>query len=212
MVTYPGFQATKPWLIATALVCAAVPLSISFVDLPVVHLALGLIPARGVLTKAPVDLPIMPVLALAGILTGTAFVISKRPMPHWGKAALTAGVAVALSLCLIEFALKPLFGRSLPTEYLAYGTYTFDWFHGRLMLGSFPSGHSAQAASILSVLWAFYPRGRLIWASAFAVLATILVIGQWHYISDIIAGGYIGVAVGILTLRFIPAMGYRASC
>lgn len=188
-------------LITTVIICSAVLFSVVFLDLFFVKLALILVPETRLFDSAPVGFPVMPLLALVGILIGVPFAVTGKPMPKWAKTALTAGVAVAFSLCLVEFALKPVFGRSVPSEYLTYGTYTFAWFHGQMMLGSFPSGHSAQAAAILSVLWHDYPRRRAVWASAFTALAAALIIGQWHYLSDIIAGGYIGTVTGLLAVR-----------
>lgn len=143
----------------------------------------------------------MVVLATLAVLLGAGYLMSAKPLPRWVAASMLAGLALAWSLCLVEFVLKPLFGRTLPAAYLQIGRYGFHWFRSGRAFGSFPSGHADQAAAILSVFWLAYPQWRWGYAAAFIFLAAALMIGEWHFLSDIIAGGCVGAAAGLLVTR-----------
>ncbi len=90
--------------------------------------------------------------------------------------------------------LKYLLGRARPTLYLGeriYGFCSFNWEHDWT---SFPSGHSATAFSAASVLSILYPR----FSSLFFILAILIASSRIaiteHYISDVIAGSFLGIA------------------
>ena len=48
----------------------------------------------------------------------------------------------------------------------------------------------------MSVLWIRYPRFRALYAAAIAAVAIGLVGADYHFLSDIIAGGFIGTTTG----------------
>ena len=54
--------------------------------------------------------------------------------------------------------------------------------------------------AVMSVLWICYPRFRLIYAGAIAAAAVGLVGADFHFLGDVIAGGFLGVATGWLTV------------
>ena len=153
----------------------------------------------------------MIILAAMAVLLAAGFHAAGRPLPKWVTAGMLAGLTLAWSLMLTEFGLKVLFGRTLPTAYLQTGQYGFHWFHDGQRFGSFPSGHTDQAAAILSILWVFYPRWRWAYAGALLVLVLALVAGEWHFLSDTIAGGFVGAASGALTIKIWNAVASRRS-
>lgn len=54
----------------------------------------------------------------------------------------------------------------------------------------------------IGILWVHYPRWRWLYAASFLVEGSVLVILRWHFASDVIAGGLIGLAGAALTLRY----------
>jgi membrane-associated phospholipid phosphatase len=56
-------------------------------------------------------------------------------------------------------------------------------------------------------LWIFYPRWRWIYVAFLSLLASALMIGEWHFLSDIIAGGFIGTVAGALMMRLWATVG-----
>jgi membrane-associated phospholipid phosphatase len=117
-------------------------------------------------------------------------------------------VAVVCSLSLIvgdalKSQLKFVFGRTWPETWvqgnpslIRDGVYGFNPFHGGPAFASFPSGHIVAICAITSVLWICYPRFRWFYAACVAAVAIGLVGANYHFLSDIIAGGFIGASVG----------------
>ena len=117
-----------------------------------------------------------------------------RRLSRFGEAAMLAGLSAILAFAICDFLLKPVFGRQTVYYYLPDPR-----LHGfRFMQGgyrsSFPSGHTAIVVSMLTVFWRYYPRWVLLYSALFLVAAIVLVVGEWHFVSDIVAGAFLGAA------------------
>jgi membrane-associated phospholipid phosphatase len=51
-------------------------------------------------------------------------------------------------------------------------------------------------AAPMSVFWLIFPRWRWVWATIVALVAIGLLGADYHWLSDIIAGGFLGAACG----------------
>jgi 4-amino-4-deoxy-L-arabinose transferase-like glycosyltransferase/membrane-associated phospholipid phosphatase len=109
---------------------------------------------------------------------------------------------------------KTLAGRERPRD--GDGTYVF---HGVVRslpdskLASFPSGHTATAFAQSYVLSAMYPAARrLVWPLAVGV-AINRVVTVRHFPSDVVAGLWLGLVLGVFTMRLetLRAWSTRAS-
>jgi membrane-associated phospholipid phosphatase len=197
----------RRWLVIALAVLVVVAVCIRYIDPPLAHLAARLHFIQAILAAAPVGLPVLDTLSALAVLLGAGYLATGKPLPKWLTAAMLAGLALVCSVCLIEFVLKPVFGRAVPPLYLRYGDYGFHWFHRSVEFGAFPSGHADQAMSIVAVLWVYYPRWRWVYVGAFLLLAGALIVGEWHYLSDIVAGGFIGTVAGVLMMHIWRAYG-----
>jgi membrane-associated phospholipid phosphatase len=108
---------------------------------------------------------------------------------------LFSTVAVSgLSADLVKY----IAGRARPRLYFNEHLYGFDFFHWQYAWTSFPSGHSATAFSVAILLAILYPRWRF---SAFfggiLIAFSRLVLAQ-HYVSDVIAGSFLGIVSSVL--------------
>lgn len=186
-----------------------VVLSILYVDRPLARIMGTLRPFHHFLTRAPVSFPILIILAGVAITIALGHRYFGKPLSRWMTAGTIAGLALIVSVALTEYGLKFIFGRTLPSAYLHSGQYGFHWFHEGKKFGSFPSGHTDQVAAILSVLWVFYPRWRWIYGIALLLLTFALMAGQWHFLSDIIAGGYVGAVAGSATMAIWDTVSRR---
>lgn len=118
---------------------------------------------------------------------------------------------IALALCLSVFAslmisgiAKEAFGRTWPESWLGGnpswirdGVYGFFPFHGGDGWSSFPSGHTSVVATPATILWLVWPELRVAGAAIVAVVVVGLIGGNYHFVSDIVGGLFLGVAVGL---------------
>ncbi len=146
-----------------------------------------------------------PLPSLAGlVLLWTMGVVARgRPIgPVLADLARAAG-----GLCcaiVVKDQLKYAFGRTWPETWIngnpsffRDGAYGFVPFHGGPGWFAFPSGHATTicaAAAAASILW---PRGRPFYALATILVAIGLIGADYHWLSDIIAGGALGTAFGL---------------
>ena len=68
--------------------------------------------------------------------------------------------------------------------------------HGGSAYQSFPSGHMAATCTVITVLWIRYPRFRQIYLIVGLIVGAALVGGNYHFLSDVIAGTFVGLSSG----------------
>lgn len=129
-------------------------------------------------------------VAILGVplVTILALVIARR----W-HGAVFAALCFAASAGAVQL-LKQIFGRARPDDMLVASDY-----------GSFPSGHTANAATIALVLWVLFPRvwvailGAL-WVLAMALSRTFLSV---HWASDTLGGALVGAGVVLVLAAWL---------
>jgi membrane-associated phospholipid phosphatase len=93
----------------------------------------------------------------------------------------------------VKSVLKHLFGRINTRFWLRHPNVTeFHWFQGGGNYYGFPSGHMAVFAALIFSLWKYYPAHRPAYFVFLSALALALIVTNYHFISDIIAGAYLG--------------------
>ncbi len=98
--------------------------------------------------------------------------------------------------------LKPIFGRTSIDEFLYWPShYGFYFFKGGWKT-NFPSGHMALVVAAATVGWRAFPRLRWMFASAVAIAAFLLLFGEWHFVSDLIAGALWGNLVALMVIAW----------
>jgi membrane-associated phospholipid phosphatase len=207
-------------IVGAALTCAiSVGLSMALVDRPVatwLHRTLG--QERYVLFHATYDnvvLPVSPFTLMASpaeaLVPIAGFVFSVLVLAAAAGWRPHAHGRIAIALCLSAFAtggisgaLKFAFGRTWPESWLGYnpswihdGVFGFFPFHGGRGWESFPSGHTTGVTSLATILWVVWPRLRIAWAILVGVVVAGLLGADYHFVSDIIAGLFLGVALGL---------------
>ena len=91
--------------------------------------------------------------------------------------------------------LKVIFGRTRPKLLFADGTYDFSWLGLGADYWSFPSGHTAAVAALVTALWCLWPRHVLFYAALAVVVAASRVVTGAHYLSDVVVGGFVAILV-----------------
>ena len=98
--------------------------------------------------------------------------------------------------------LKWIFGRIDTRIWLRHPELNgFHWFEGSKHFHGFPSGHMLVFTPLILALWQFFPRYRLHYGIAFTCLVIALLVTEYHFLSDIIAGAYIGAFVYLAVTR-----------
>ena len=125
-----------------------------------------------------------------------------RKNPYQQKTALLAGVAVA-DTAIVTVVLKGATSRLRPRDVPVSGDFSDTWFQskGNNWLrghGSFPSGHTAAAFSVATVLSRRYPKHRWLPYVAYSlagVVAFSRVSLTSHFPSDVVMGAALGYTV-----------------
>jgi undecaprenyl-diphosphatase len=130
----------------------------------------------------------------------------RRTRPRTARAALIVFAAVAATGLAVVL-LKPLLGRCRP-ELLAAQEYGFQLMKRQSAYHSFPSGHAATLLALAAALGIAMPERRWTFFVLGAALALTRVFVGMHYLSDVIAGAYVGVfgtyAVAYLGFGAVP--------
>jgi len=164
------------------------------------------------LTLIPEPFPVIAALGAVALgirsLTGRAMTRAQAVALVWSLSAL---VATALNRQL-----KFAFGRTWPEtwtnnnpSFINDGVYTFNPFSGGAGYAAFPSGHVVAICVTMTVLWLCYPKLRALYAALVALVVIGLIGANYHFLSDMIAGAFIGVSVGIFAVALWEAGGDR---
>jgi len=104
--------------------------------------------------------------------------------------------------------LKHIFGRISSeiwvagrTDFQGSGFSGFHLLHGNIGYEAFPSGTASITASIVSVVWMLAPKMRPLVALVMVFFATAVVLVNYHYVSDVVAGAFLGATIGYMTVR-----------
>jgi membrane-associated phospholipid phosphatase len=192
------------WLTALALTAAFCAISIAWFDRPIaffMHHTLG----------QPMLLGQLP--RISEFLVGAASVVfvllglrglSGRPLSRLEAVILLCGLSIIVSAAL-KNELKFVFGRTWPETWtnnnpslIRDGVYGFHFFHGGRAYEAFPSGHTAAVFSAMSVLWLCYRRARVLCAIAVSLVVIGLIGSDFHFLSDVVAGAFVGATTGWL--------------
>lgn len=188
---------TRRWVIALGVVSiAAVILSYFFVDRPLTLWSHDLPrPARhffsGV-TKLG-DATIYYV-----IFGALAIYFAVRRQIDGTRWMLFGLLCLAVAAGAINNLIKMVVGRYRPKLLFDDGAWGFDFFRYGYEYNSFPSGHACSVAVAATVMWLIKPRWWPLWLAIAAPIAVSRVFAHAHYLSDVIAGAYLGALVTLL--------------
>jgi membrane-associated phospholipid phosphatase len=129
-------------------------------------------------------------LSIARILRGS--------LPLLARTLLIAGCSSLLAFEANDTILKVIFGRQNPTAFLYQPTnHLFNFLRGDEH-SSFPSGHMVMATAFAVVIIRLHPRTAPLLIALLCLGALALLIGDWHFASDIVAGAFEGWTAGLI--------------
>lgn len=183
-------------------------LAIAFLDRPLASFAFqNFHNSRGPFVAATHLVDGLELAAMFG-LAWTAWVLGcDRDLSPRGLIALRATLALLLAIGVKEL-LKYAFGRTWPEtwtcgnpSFIRDGAFGFTPFHGGAGWGSFPSGHETLVCAVAGCLWVLTPSLRPLCVVAVLAVAIGLLGADYHWFSDVLAGGLVGWMVGLFAAR-----------
>jgi membrane-associated phospholipid phosphatase len=205
----------RSWTLGFVGTVVMVAISYLWLDRPIAlfaHAQLQGIDLFGKLTYVPDALiPAGIVVVMVAALRG----LTERPLSRFLTVLLVSGVSLAVAV-LAKDELKLMFGRTWPEtwvrnnpSFIRDGVFGFFPFHGGPGYSAFPSGHTTVICTVMTVLWLCYPRFRALYALAMAAVAVGLVGANFHFLSDVIAGAFLGISAGWLGVALWEAGVHR---
>ena len=199
-----GETAFRNWLLTSAATMTAVLICIVYADHPIAeffdkhvrHTEIWIWIARAL---APLDLAVL--IALLFLLGCGTWVLSGRSLPLWTRTPLLCSWATTWATAA-DIIFKRIFGRAFPDPtYIQDHLDGFHLLHGGPHWTSFPSGTAIISSAIASVLWLVTPRLRLSGVAILTLLCIAVVVTNFHWVSDVVAGVFLGSSIGWMTVR-----------
>lgn len=186
----------KIWSLSFVACAAAAALCFKKVDVPVAIHVWGAgrhLSALNAAFGATVILTLESAIVLA-------LVLARLTRGHLSRLGETLGVACLASICAYQIndqVLKPFFGVATPLEVVHGARHGFNLAMG-IAASSFPSGHMVLAGAFAGAFIRLYPASTRVLSGLMLLAAALLVVGDWHFVSDVIMGTFIGVSAGAL--------------
>jgi len=134
-----------------------------------------------------------------------------------GRIALRFALAVYVAIGAKDV-LKIAFGRIWPEtfvcgnpSFIRDAAYGFAPFHGGQGWASFPSGHDMVVCAAAGCLWVLLPSLRPLYLLVALLVSVGLLVADYHWLSDILAGALFGSVLGVFVARLELSKVDRAS-
>ncbi|MBJ6724220.1 phosphatase PAP2 family protein [Geomesophilobacter sediminis] len=195
-------RTSQKWIASFFLVAVLTALCARFIDLPValwVKETFIRNPAWAVTTGRMPDLLLHLVLLVSvGACCLRLVRLRKGHVDNLNDFLLLASWDAPASF-VAKALLKPLFGRLNNRLWLKNpDLYGFYWFQNRWGYDAFPSGHMLVLVALLALLVRFFPVARIPALLLALVTSVALILTGYHFLSDIVAGCYLGIVVEAL--------------
>ncbi len=194
-----------------ALVALLTALGVLYVDAAVASWSYRLISAIPVLSRHVTQIPDLLVWLVLLITAGcwTAYLIMTAAGVRGARLRFlrVCGTCVPAAYC-VKAVLQIVFGRSSAFDWvLFHQPPTFHWLKWRPNYGGFPSGHMTVFSAVATVLSYYYPRYKGVYLGLLALLGLALIVTTYHFVSDVIAGAYVGAVACSLIHRAVEGPG-----
>jgi membrane-associated phospholipid phosphatase len=173
-----------------------VAVAFAYFDVPIARRLYGIWGTRENLARGFASAVLLSVEAAVALTLIVIRIVRGRLSPFYEAAALACLTSIC-AYAINDSALKLFFGVPSPSTVFHGARHAFNLLRGSSG-SSFPSGHMVLAGSFAGVFMRLY-RSRILSLSALLLIAaTLLIAGDWHFVSDVIAGTFLGVSAGLL--------------
>ena len=186
----------RVWLLSFVACAALTALCFAKIDVPVAHHVWRVgrhLSSLNSAFGATVILTLESAVALG-------LVVARLARGHISRFGETLAIACLASICaygINDSVLKPFFGIPSPAEVMQGTRHAVNIAMG-FRYSSFPSGHMVLAGAFAGVFMRLYRASIKPLSGLLLLAAVLLVVGDWHFISDVIAGTFLGVTAGTL--------------
>jgi membrane-associated phospholipid phosphatase len=185
-----------PWSVSLILSTLAVVVTFRYFDVPIA------VRVQFMLSSAHTLASGFASTVLLTIESGMALIliwirITRGHLSPLAKATMLACLTSICAYAINDSTLKYAFGVPSPAAVLHGSRHAFHLLGGSAQ-SSFPSGHMVLSGAFAGVFMRLFRWSILPLSVLLLVAAVLLIVGDWHFVSDVIAGTFIGVSAGLL--------------
>ncbi len=184
------------WLLSLLICTLVVVVAFVYFDLPIAHRVNGILASTETLAAGFASVVLLGVEAAVAV----ALVIVRVTRGHLSPFREATALACLTSICayaINDSMLKLFFGVPDPAAVLHGTQHAFNLLNGSSN-SSFPSGHIDLSSAVAGVLLRLFRISILPLSALLLIAAVLLIMGDWHFVSDVIAGTFVGVSAGLL--------------
>lgn len=184
------------WFLLLVLCAALAAVSFKHFDVQVARRVYGIWPSSGTVATglgSDILLSIEAAVVLGLVVTR----IRRGHLSPFREAVVLACLASICGYAINDGTLKFIFGVPNPWAVLHGAGHAFHFLGGSPSCG-FPSGHMVLAGAFAGVFMRLYRRSILPLSALLLIASVLLVLGDWHFLSDILAGAFVGITAGLL--------------
>ncbi len=182
-------------------------LAIFYLDLPLATFVKNHLYANTSWSKLTSDMPdlLLLVVLFSMLASLSAYLVrSRRGLYDATTFFCQLVLWVAPLSYLAKMVLKIAFGRINTRYWLQHpDLYGFYFFQMRERCDGFPSGHMLVIVAIIAAVWRFYPKTRPLCLLTGTLLGCALIATNYHFLSDVIAGASLGIALEAICCRLL---------
>jgi membrane-associated phospholipid phosphatase len=184
------------WFLSLLVCSLLVTVAFVYLDVPIAQRVLGIFSSAESVGRGFAS-SILLGMEAAVALTLIVMRIARGPLPPVLEATALACLTSICGYATNDSTLKLLFGVRTPLSVLHGSPHVFRFLDGSAK-SSFPSGHMVIASSFAGVFMRLYPKSIPVLSALLSLAAVLLVVGEWHFLSDVIAGTFVGISAGLL--------------
>lgn len=124
---------------------------------------------------------------------------------NWGVQAFAM---LLFSGALVQIS-KHIIGRKRPYAVADLSPQEFHPFTGNYEFHSMPSGHSQVVFSAATILTLAWPKAAVLWYGTAILIAASRVITLNHWVSDTVAGAFVGIVGVLIARRYLERTRFR---
>jgi membrane-associated phospholipid phosphatase len=184
------------WFLSLLICTLAVALAFAYVDVPIAHRVYGMFGSTERLGRGFASALLLGVEATV-VLTLVSLRIVRGHLSPLHEATALACLTSICAYAINDTTLKLIFGVPNPAAVIHGTRHALDLLNGT-SISSFPSGHMVLAGAFAGVFMRLYRSSVVMLSALLLIAAALLITGGWHFVSDVIAGTFLGVSAGIL--------------